>query len=127
MVSRCCRNTVIHAALPSLPPFRVISWLRRLRPVLPRMDLPRTGSLGDPGPESNGTSWNIVWVSPVVWTAVEKFCPELFPVYLGASHYNLLYLTQIADVTGILGVTFLTVYLHGNDSPVLEAVSDDDV
>jgi apolipoprotein N-acyltransferase len=30
---------------------------------------------------TRGTSWNVAWVSPVVWTAVEKFCPEIFPVY----------------------------------------------
>jgi apolipoprotein N-acyltransferase len=38
---------------------------------------------------TRGTSWNVAWVSQVVWTAVEKFCPEIFPVYLGASQYNL--------------------------------------
>lgn len=58
------------------------------------------------------TGWNIVWVSPVVWTALEKFWPEIFPNYLGASQYKLTILTQIADVTGILGVTFLVVYIN---------------
>ena len=56
------------------------------------------------------TGWNVVWISPVVWTAVEAFWPELFPNYLGASQYRLSHLTQIADLTGILGVTFLVVY-----------------
>ena len=56
------------------------------------------------------SGWNVVWVSPVVWTAVEAFWPELFPNYLGASQYRLSHLTQIADLTGILGVTFLVVY-----------------
>jgi apolipoprotein N-acyltransferase len=58
------------------------------------------------------TGWNVAWVSPVVWTAVEKFWPEMFPNYLGASQYKLSLLTQIADVTGILGVSFLVVYLN---------------
>jgi len=56
------------------------------------------------------SGWNVVWISPVVWTAVEAFWPEMFPNYLGASQYRLSHLTQIADLTGILGVTFLVVY-----------------
>lgn len=56
--------------------------------------------------------WNVVWVAPVVWTAVEKFWPEIFPNYLGASQYLLPHLTQIADLTGILGVSFLVVYIN---------------
>ena len=56
------------------------------------------------------TGWNMVWVSPVVWTAVEAFWPVMFPNYLGASQYRLSHLSQIADLTGILGVTFLVVY-----------------
>jgi len=56
--------------------------------------------------------WNVVWVAPVVWTAVEKFWPEIFPNYLGASQYLLPHLTQIADLAGILGVSFLVVYIN---------------
>jgi apolipoprotein N-acyltransferase len=58
------------------------------------------------------TGWSVVWVAPVVWTAVEMFWPELFPNYLGASQYRLSHLTQIADLTGILGVSFLVVYIN---------------
>jgi apolipoprotein N-acyltransferase len=58
------------------------------------------------------TGWSIVLVSPVIWTALEKFWPEVFPNYLGASQYKLTYLTQIADVTGVLGVSFLVVYIN---------------
>jgi len=58
------------------------------------------------------TGWSVVWVAPVVWTAVEKFWPEIFPNYLGASQYMLPRLTQIADLTGILGVSFLVVYIN---------------
>lgn len=58
------------------------------------------------------TGWNVLWVAPVVWTAVEKFWPEVFPNYLGASQYRLSHLTQIADLTGILGVSFLVVYIN---------------
>jgi len=58
------------------------------------------------------TGWSVVWVAPVVWTAVEKFWPEIFPNYLGASQYRLSPLTQIAELTGILGVSFLVVYIN---------------
>jgi apolipoprotein N-acyltransferase len=66
------------------------------------------------------TGWNVVWVSPIVWTALEKFWPEIFPNYLGASQYKLTLLTQIADVTGILGVTFLVVYTNSMIYSVIE-------
>jgi apolipoprotein N-acyltransferase len=58
------------------------------------------------------TGWSVAWVSPVVWTAAEKLWPEMFPNYLGASQYKLSLLTQIADLTGILGVSFLVVYIN---------------
>lgn len=58
------------------------------------------------------TGWSIIWVSPVIWTALEKFWPEVFPNYLGASQYKLTYLTQIADLTGVLGISFLVVYIN---------------
>jgi apolipoprotein N-acyltransferase len=58
------------------------------------------------------TGWSVVWISPVVWTALEKFWPEIFPNYLGASQYKLSHMTQIADLTGILGVTFIVVYIN---------------
>lgn len=66
------------------------------------------------------TGWSVAWVSPVVWTALEKFWPELFPNYLGASQYRLSLVTQIADLSGILGVTFLVVYLNSTLFAVLE-------
>jgi apolipoprotein N-acyltransferase len=69
---------------------------------------------------SRDTGWKVVWVSPVVWTALEKFWPEIFPNYLGASQYKLTLLTQIADVTGILGVTFLVVYTNSMIYAVIE-------
>lgn len=66
------------------------------------------------------TGWNVVWVAPVVWTAAEKCWPEIFPNYLGASQYRLSLLTQIADLTGILGVTFLVVYINSTIYAVIE-------
>ena len=64
--------------------------------------------------------WNVVWVSPVVWTAAEKLWPEIFPNYLGASQYKLSLMTQFADITGILGVTFLVVYANSTIYKVIE-------
>jgi apolipoprotein N-acyltransferase len=64
--------------------------------------------------------WDVAWVAPVVWTAAELCWPELFPNYLGASQYKLSLVTQIADVTGILGVTFLVVYANSTVHAVIE-------
>lgn len=58
------------------------------------------------------TGWSLALVSPVVWTAAEKFWPMIFPNYLGASQYKLTLVTQIADITGIIGVTFFVVYAN---------------
>ncbi len=69
---------------------------------------------------SRDTGWNVAWVSPVVWTALEKFWPEIFPNYLGASQYKLSLVTQIADLTGILGVTFIVVYINSTVFAALE-------
>lgn len=66
--------------------------------------------------------WRAAWVAPVVWTAVEKFLPQIFPNYLGASQYKLLPLTQVADLAGILGVTFLLVYTNGVVYTIIEDV-----
>jgi len=66
------------------------------------------------------TDWNVVWVSPIVWTAAEKCWPEMFPNYLGASQYMLPLVTQIADLTGILGVTFLVIYANSVVFAVIE-------
>jgi apolipoprotein N-acyltransferase len=66
------------------------------------------------------SGWNLAWVSPVVWTALEKLWPEIFPYYLGASQYKLSLVTQIADLTGILGVTFIVVYINTTIFAVLD-------
>jgi apolipoprotein N-acyltransferase len=68
------------------------------------------------------TGWSAVWVSPVVWTAAEKFWPQLFPNYLGASQFKLSLVAQIADLTGILGVTFLVVYANSTIYSVIRRI-----
>jgi len=71
--------------------------------------------------------WNVAWVAPVVWTALEKFWPEIFPYYLGASQYRLSPLTQVADLTGILGVTFIVVYINSTLFAALEQWLDKEI
>jgi apolipoprotein N-acyltransferase len=71
---------------------------------------------------SRDAGWNALWVAPVVWTASEKFWPQLFPNYLGASQYKLSLVTQIAELTGILGVTFLVIYVNSTVYAVIEGV-----
>ncbi len=69
---------------------------------------------------SRDVGWDSAWISPVIWIAAEKFWPQLFPNYLGASQYKLSLVTQIADLTGILGVTFLVVYANSAVHAVLD-------
>jgi apolipoprotein N-acyltransferase len=71
---------------------------------------------------SRDAGWNMVWLAPVVWTATEKFWPQVFPNYLGASQYKLSLVTQIADLTGILGVTFLLIYANATVYTTIELV-----
>jgi len=70
------------------------------------------------------TGWSVAWVSPVVWTAVEKFWPQVFPNYLGASQYKLSLVTQVADLAGILGITFLVIYVNSVIFAVIERVGN---
>ncbi|WP_246014746.1 apolipoprotein N-acyltransferase [Geomonas oryzae] len=61
---------------------------------------------------TRGQERHLVWIAPVLWTAMEKVWPEVFPNYLGASQYKVPHLTQIADFAGVLGVSFLVVYIN---------------
>lgn len=65
--------------------------------------------------------WSVVWVAPVVWTAAEKFWPQLFPNCFGASQYRLSLVTQIADLTGILGLSFLVLFINTAAYATIEA------
>jgi len=66
--------------------------------------------------------WSVGWTAPVVWTAVENVYPFIFPNYIGASQYPLLPFTQIADITGILGVSFLLIWGNATLYIVLESL-----
>jgi len=52
-----------------------------------------------------------LWV-PLLYTLVEFFFPQIFHWYLGACLYKKLWIIQIADLTGVHGVTFLVVLVN---------------
>lgn len=54
-----------------------------------------------------------VWSLPVAFMACEQFYPLLFPSYVGNSLYTVSVLTQIVDVTGMLGLTALICLVNG--------------
>ncbi len=64
--------------------------------------------------------WHPWWTAPVLWVAVEHAYPFLFPNYLGASQYLVPALTQIADLTGILGVTAWLVWTNSTVFTAIE-------
>lgn len=68
---------------------------------------------------SRRTRVSIIWALPLCYTALEYVHPILFPWYLGNSQYNLLWLTQVCDLVGVSGVTFLVV--QGNVALLLLA------
>lgn len=54
-----------------------------------------------------------VWSLPLAFVAAEKFYPLLFPSYIGNSLYKLEIVTQIVDITGMLGLTALISLING--------------
>ncbi len=53
------------------------------------------------------TNVSIVWTLPIFYTAFEYVHPILFPWFLGNSQYKVLWLTQICDLVGVPGITFM--------------------
>ncbi|RJP81876.1 MAG: apolipoprotein N-acyltransferase [Desulfobacteraceae bacterium] len=68
--------------------------------------------------------WGFWWTAPLIWTALENLYPLVFPVYIGASQYSLIPLTQIADITGILGISFLLISCNATLYHLLESLAD---
>ncbi|MFO7558098.1 MAG: apolipoprotein N-acyltransferase [Desulfobacterales bacterium] len=66
--------------------------------------------------------WSVWWTAPFIWTAIENVYPFLFPNYMGASQYLLLPLTQIADITGILGISFLLIWCNATVYTAMESL-----
>ncbi len=54
-----------------------------------------------------------VWSLPIAFMALEQFYPLLFPSYVGNSLYTVSLLTQIVDLTGMLGLTALICLVNG--------------
>ncbi|MBI4126102.1 MAG: apolipoprotein N-acyltransferase, partial [Deltaproteobacteria bacterium] len=65
-------------------------------------------------PEGRGdllkSSWFIL--APIVWVVVEFLYPHLFPSYFANSQYAWTPLVQMADITGVLGISFLLVLVN---------------
>ncbi|MBN2362391.1 MAG: apolipoprotein N-acyltransferase [Deltaproteobacteria bacterium] len=66
--------------------------------------------------------WSVGWTAPLVWVGIEHFYPYIFPNYLGASQYLLPAVTQIADLTGIMGVSFFVVFCNSLVYEVTESL-----
>ena len=54
-----------------------------------------------------------VWSLPVAMAALEFVYPLLFPSYIGNSQYKFTALTQIVEITGMLGLSALVGFLNG--------------
>jgi apolipoprotein N-acyltransferase len=64
-----------------------------------------------------------VWSLPAALVAMEFLYPLLFPSYVGNSQYEFTTLTQIVDVTGVLGLSALIGFLNGAVYELLDAKS----
>jgi apolipoprotein N-acyltransferase len=60
---------------------------------------------------SGRTRFPLALVSALAFTGVEFLLWELFPWYLGASQYLIPEVIQIADITGVPGITFLVAFV----------------
>lgn len=64
-----------------------------------------------------------VWSLPVALVAVEYLYPLLFPSYIGNSQFRFTAITQIVDITGVLGLSALIGFLNGAVFELLDAKS----
>lgn len=62
-----------------------------------------------------------VWSLPVALVAVEYLYPLLFPSYIGNSQFRFTAITQIVDITGVLGLSALIGFLNGAVFELLDA------
>lgn len=62
-----------------------------------------------------------VWGLSVAFPALEFSYPLLFPSYIGNSQYQFSAITQIVDVTGMLGLTLLIALVNGASYELLDA------
>lgn len=62
-----------------------------------------------------------IWTMAIAYPAVEMVFPLLFPYYIGNSQYRFTALTQIVELTGLLGLTVVIALLNGAFYELLEA------
>lgn len=62
-----------------------------------------------------------VWSLPIALVALEYIYPLLFPSYIGNSQHHFTALTQIVDITGVLGLSAIIGLLNGAAFEVLDA------
>ena len=58
------------------------------------------------------TTGSLLWVAPTVFTAVEFITPLIFPWYMANGQYRFYPVTQIVEVTGVSGLTFLIIFVN---------------
>jgi len=65
-----------------------------------------------------------VWSLPVCIVALEFIYPLLFPSYIGNSQHRFTVLTQIVDISGVLGLSAIIGFWNGALFEVLEAKTE---
>ena len=58
------------------------------------------------------TGASLLLVAPVVWVVVEYLLPFIFPWYFGNGQYLFYPAIQIAEITGVMGVSFILVLVN---------------
>jgi apolipoprotein N-acyltransferase len=62
-----------------------------------------------------------VWALTLALTAQELLYPHIFPFYIGASQYTLPWVTQVAELVGIVGLAPLIALVNGAVYELVEA------
>jgi len=72
------------------------------------------------------SGWLTVWTAPALWVCLEYVRSHLFSGFpwalLGYSQYHALSVIQIADITGVYGVSFILVLANTVIAKILEAI-----
>jgi len=58
------------------------------------------------------TGWSPLIIGTTTFVATEFVCPQLFPHYFANSQYMQIPLIQICDITGVLGLTAVLVFVN---------------
>ena len=58
------------------------------------------------------TGTSLLLVAPVVWVVVEYLLPFIFPWYFGNGQYLFYPAVQIAEITGVMGISFILVLVN---------------